>query len=312
MYIPRKLVFQELRFYLISVGVIFLAITAILIFTVELVSLLLTKKLEDLIRKMNTNVESLIQNDNIQLYTTKDEFGTLGNVFYELIFKVKEYYKKITDYELEKTVLETQILQERINPHFLYNTLSTMKWISEDKKIQNVVDSMVKYYRIALNKGSSIITITQESEMIVEYLQLQKFAYGNDFEFHIDIEEGVGNYFMLKHLLQPVVENAVLHGLNGRETGGIIHIKAKRNEANIIFEISDNGSGMEQDKVDKLLQGTHDSLFGGYGMRNVQKRMEVFYGAGFGIEIQSVLKQGTTVFMHIPSFVSSNIHNSMK
>src|SRR5690606_23906152 len=113
-----------------------------------------------------------------------DEFGKMGDVFYEMTLKIKEYYQKITVYELEKTVLETQLLQERFNPHFLYNTLSTMRWISEDKQVQDVIDSMVKYYRIALNKGSSIITIKQEMAMIREYLHLQRFAYGKEFDFH--------------------------------------------------------------------------------------------------------------------------------
>ncbi|QGQ95000.1 hypothetical protein EHS13_08940 [Paenibacillus psychroresistens] len=313
MFIPRSLVFQELKLYWVTVIVIFLVIIAFLIFTVEVVSYFLTKKLEVLFRKMNKkSVESLINNNDMQFNKTQDEFGTIGNVFYELTVKIKEYYKQITDYELERKVLETQLLQERFNPHFLYNTLSTIRWITEDTKVKEVVNSMVRYYRIALNKGSSIITITQELEMIEEYLRLQKFAYGNEFEFVIEMEEGIGNYLILKHLLQPVVENAVLHGLNGRETGGIIRIHARNYEGDIAFDISDNGAGMDSEKLEKVLNGSDDGTYGGYGMENIRKRMEIFYGSGYGIEIVSIQDQGTTVIIRIPAFLNANIQMSMK
>ena len=312
MFIPRNLIFKELSFYLITILIAFVIITVILFFTVEFVAYFLTKKLQNLFLKMNMNIESMINNENLEIHVEEDEFGTIENKFHELIQKIKEYYKEKNEYEFERKSLETKLLQERINPHFLYNTLSTMKWISEDKRVQNVIDSMVKYYRIALNKGSSIITIYQEMEMIGEYLKLQNFAYGNEFESKIDIEEGLGKYLILKHLLQPVVENAVLHGLNGCETGGLIIIKVLSQEDKIVFEITDNGIGMEQDKIERLLNGETDMKYGGYGMKNIQKRMEVFYGKDGSIDIKSEKNQGTTVRIIIPGMLESDIHNSMK
>ena len=312
MFIPKNLIFKELSFYLITIFIAFVIITVILFFTVEFVAYFLTKKLQNLFLKMNMNIESMINNENLEIHVEEDEFGTIENKFHELIQKIKEYYKEKNEYEFERKSLETKLLQERINPHFLYNTLSTMKWISEDKRVQNVIDSMVKYYRIALNKGSSIITIYQEMEMIGEYLKLQNFAYGNEFESKIDIEEGLGKHLILKHLLQPIVENAVLHGLNGCETGGLIIIKVLSQEDKIVFEITDNGIGMEQDKIERLLNGETDMKYGGYGMKNIQKRMEVFYGKDGSIDIKSEKNQGTTVRIIIPGMLESDIHNSMK
>ncbi|HEY5585772.1 MAG TPA: histidine kinase [Ruminiclostridium sp.] len=312
MYIPKKLIFEELKYYLLTIILTLFIITIILFFSVEIAAFFLTKKLEGLFLKMNTNIESLIKNENPEIFADEDEFGTIENKFHELIQKIKEHYQEVNEYELERKSLETKLLQERINPHFLYNTLSTLKWITEDKRVQNVIDSMVKYYRIALNKGSSIVTIYQELEMIREYLKLQIFAYGNELEFKIEIEDGIGKFLILKHLLQPVVENAVLHGVNGRETGGVIMITVKSCVNQIIFKIFDNGIGMEQDKIEEILSGTSNKIYGGYGMRNIQKRMEIFYGKDSGLHIESVKNQGTTVTITIPSFLDSDIHSSMK
>lgn len=312
MFIPKNLIFQELKLYLIIIVATFLIITIILFFTVEIVAFYLTKRLEGLFLKMNTNVDLLIKNENFEIHAEMDEFGTLENKFHELIQKMKQYYEERNEYELERKSLETKLLQERFNPHFLYNTLSTLKWIIEDKRVENVIDSMVKYYRIALNKGSSIITIQQELEMLGEYLKLQKFAYGNENEYRINIEEGLGKYLILKHLLQPVVENAVLHGLSGYKTGGIIDISVKNCETDIVFVITDNGIGMEQEKVEKILRGITDQQYGGYGMSNLQKRMKVFYGEKYGIDIESIINQGTSVKITIPRFLDSDFHSSMK
>lgn len=312
MYVPKKPVFEDLKYYLFTIIGILLIITAFLFLSVEIAAFFLTKKLEVLFQKMNTNVESLITNDSSELFLDQDEFGTIESKVHELIQKIKEYYQEKNEYELQRKSLETKLLQERINPHFLYNTLSTLKWITEDKSVQTVIDSMVKYYRIALNKGSSIVTINQELEMISEYLKLQRFAYGNEFEFQIDVEEGVGKFLILKHLLQPVVENAVLHGLSGIETGGRIDIHARSIENKVVIEIIDNGMGMEQDKLEQIMNETSIDNFGGYGMKNIRKRMEIFYGKDYSFEIASAVNVGTTVTITIPGFLDSDIHNSMK
>jgi len=306
--IPKSHIVKELQWYWVAVVAIVLIIVAILLFTVEMVSHYLTRKLETLLRKMNKNVESLINDDDtMQIHTSQDEFSKIENSFYELLRKVKEYYERITEFELDRKVLETQLLQERFNPHFLYNTLSTIRWISDDPRVKDVVTSMVKYYRIALNKGSSIITLTQELEMIEEYLRLQKFAYGNEFDYVIEYEEGIGHYLILKHLLQPIVENAVLHGLNGRESGGVIKVTASKQNKMIVFEIFDNGIGIEPEKIEHVLRGASKGPFGGYGMLNIRKRLEIFYATEEGLSIRSDPGQGTTVTVRIPALLDADI-----
>ncbi len=310
-FIPKDYIYKNLNLYLITVALIILFITAVVFIAVKFVSVSLTRRLQELLTDMNTSIESLVKNDRLQIYKAEDEFGTIGSRFNELVCRIKEYYKKNTKYEFEKRILETELLQERINPHFLYNTLSTMRWICSDQKVINALDSLVKYYRIALNKGSSIVKISHELEMIEEYLRLQKFAYGYVFEFQITIDDGVREYLILKHMLQPIAENAVLHGINECEEGGMIKINCKMKEEKIVFEISDNGQGMEKATIDKLLSGKTES-YGGYGIHNVQKRMETFYGEGFGLDIKSIVNHGTTVVMEIPCHLNADIQDWMK
>lgn len=305
MFLPKYLVFQGIIPYLISAALIFVFTALLLFFTAEVVSSLLTKKLKTLLADMNTDIETLIQSENPKLHGSEDEFAAIGSMFVDLFGKVKDYYRRIAQYETDMILLEVQLLQERINPHFLYNTLSTMKWIYRDKGIQTVLDSMVKYYRIALNRGSSLITIAQELEMIEEYLKLQIFAYGNEFKYSIHVEEGVGKYIVLKHLLQPVVENAVLHGLNGVETEGLLTISARLSETAIVFEISDNGAGMDSALIKKILNESKEDISGGgYGLKNIMKRMKVFYGKEYGIRFDSTPSKGTTVTIKIPAVLN--------
>lgn len=308
MFIPKDVIFQELRPFFAGVVIVILLFMVILLLTVKAVSYFLTKRLEGLLLGVNMNVGNLFNGESMQADKTDgDEFGRIGDIFFVLIRRIKEYYQKLSEYEMERKEFETRLLQERFNPHFLYNTLSTIKWNSGDKKVHSVIDSLVKYYRIALNKGSSIVTVSQEMDMIREYLNLQKFAYGIEFEFEIDIEEGTGNLLVLKHLIQPAVENAVLHGLSCKVTGGYIHIACRRNGNAIEFEVIDNGAGIEPSKLESIKrrlagQGTE----GGYGIWNIQERLRVFYGEGYGINMRSAVDQGTSIAITIPCRVKAD------
>lgn len=309
MYIPKSVMNDSLKRFMASVGLIALAIMVLLLLAVEIISYFLTKKLVRLLQKMDTDVDKLMATDALDANPTGDEFGTIEQRFYELVEKVHLYYRKIASFEVERKLLETRLLQERFNPHFLYNTLSTLRWISTDEKVHKVINSLVKYYRIALNKGSSIVTVSQELEMIEEYFNLQKFAYGNEFEYAIETEEGTGGILVLKHLLQPIVENAVLHGMNGRKSGGFIRVTVVKKEERLEFVIEDNGQGMDPARAEALVNGRQAGPAGGYGMQNVRKRIEVFYGGEGRFTIQSAPQTGTRVTLIVPCRLDPEIEH---
>lgn len=300
LFLPRHYVGKKTTGFIVTAGFIFAGLSALIVVLVFTISKTLTRRLHILISEINRDVEKIMESDEIALIPGDDEFSRINRKFRELVGKIKEYYQEIASMETEKKALEVELLQELINPHFLYNALDGIKWASRDPRLSQVVDSMVRYYRIALNKGNKILKVAQELSMVEEYLKLQKFAYESDFRYVVDVEEEIKECQMLKHLLQPIVENAVLHGINKQGAEGIIRIAGRRFGSGILFEIEDNGSGMEEDKVRQILGGSFQSLSGGYGLMNVRRRVEMFYGKEYGLEIVSAPGRGTKVTLHIP------------
>jgi two-component system, sensor histidine kinase YesM len=229
-----------------------------------------------------------------------DEFSQINSKFHEMVKKMKEFYSHEVSLRTEKKTLEMELLQSLINPHFLYNTLDGIKWAYNDPKLSEVVDSMVRYYRIALSKGNTILKVSQEISMLEEYLKLQRFSYESDFQYRIDVEETILDCLMIKHILQPIVENSVLHGINKQGSAGLITVSGQLEDGKILFILSDNGVGMEQEKLERVLKGEVKGLQGGYGLFNIQKRLELFYGNDFALKGSSIPGHGTTVTMFLP------------
>ena len=300
MFIPKSLIFKELSGFIFLTFCIFLISICLIFFSVTIVSMLLTHRLSSLVAKLNKDIDKLIYDGELNIDTGDDEFSIISLKFYELIKKVKEYYEQISGYDLERNVLKLQLLQERFNPHFLYNTLSSIKWAFSNDKLSEIIDSMVKFYRLALNKGNEILKISSELEMIREYLTIQKFAFDLNLEYTIQIDERIYDCLITKHLLQPFVENAILHGINGLKSQGLIKITGRFEGKNIKIEISDNGVGIPQEKLDQILQFKSNIANSGYGIRNVQKQIEPYFGADYGIDIISSVNEGTTVIITIP------------
>jgi sensor histidine kinase YesM len=275
--------------------------------TARTVSFYLTRRLTNLIAGIDTNIENLMEGQELSFNAGNDEFTRIYIRFYEIIQKIREYYSKLCEYEkerktleLEKKVLELELLQARINPHFLYNTLSALRFAFPNEKLSQLVASMAKYYRVALNRGENIIKVGDELDMVEEYLKIQKFTYISDFSYLIDMPENVRECMIIKHLLQPIVENAFIHGVSGVETGGVIKIIGGLYEGKLVFNIIDNGIGIEQEKIIRILNGENVSTYGGYGLRNVIRRIKTYYGNDYGLSIKSSLNEGTAVTVTIP------------
>ena len=306
-FLPKSLVLNELK----GITIIFIIILCILIIcifiTARVVSFYLTRRLTNLIAGIDTNIENLMEGQELSFNAGNDEFTRIYIRFYEIIQKIREYYSKLCEYEkerkvleLEKKVLELELLQARINPHFLYNTLSALRFAFPNEKLSKLVASMAKYYRVALNRGENTIKVGDELDMVEEYLKIQKFTYISDFSYLIDMPDNVREYMIIKHLLQPIVENAFIHGVSGLETGGVIKIIGGLYEGKLVFNIIDNGIGIEQEKIIRIQNGENVSMYGGYGLRNVIRRIKTYYGNDYGLSIKSNLNEGTAVTITIP------------
>jgi sensor histidine kinase YesM len=162
---------------------------------------------------------------------------------------------------------------------------------------------MVCYYRIALNRGNSILSVAQEMEMVRAYLEIQKFAYESDFRYNIVIGESLENGLMIKNVVQPIVENAFLHGIK-RTPRDCISVEVHREEDAVYFTISDNGVGMSKEKTDKIINGEITSIRSGYGLYNIKRRIELYYGEGYGLSVVSEKGVGTTVTLKLKYIVT--------
>lgn len=263
------------------------------------------KKLHDVTTTITKNdLQSLMTSDNV------DEITELGMSFNIMIGKIKELLdSKIKEQENLKKA-ELRALQAQINPHFLYNTLDTIIWMAESKKTDDVVkivSALSNFFRISLSKGMDWITIGEELERIKSYLTIQKMRYRDILDFKIEVDEDVMENTILKLVLQPLVENALYHGIKNKRQGGIINVRARRKGTDEVqLEVEDNGIGFTPEKLAQLrAELENDSgdfrLESGFGIGNVNKRIRLYYGKPYGLSIQSEYHAGTCVTLVIPA-----------
>ena len=199
----------------------------------------------------------------------------------------------------------------KINPHFLYNTLDTVVWLAEAKQndqVVAIVTYLSEFFRTTLSKGQDIITIYDEKRHIESYLKIQQFRYQDVLEYSIDIEEKLYEAKIPKLLLQPLVENALVHGIRNKRGKGHLSVRGYFQENDVIFEVEDDGKGMNKEELEALIHGMdHDSgadRQSGFGVANVNQRIHVYYGEQYGISYESHPGEGTLVRIQVADHVS--------
>jgi two-component system sensor histidine kinase YesM len=261
------------------------------------------KKLHDVTTTIaREDLEPLVTSDNV------DEITELGMSFNIMVGKVRELLAaKIQEQENLKKA-ELRVLQAQINPHFLYNTLDTIIWMVESKRTAQVVDlvrALSRFFRISLSKGEDWITVGEEFEHVTSYLAIQKIRYRDILDYQIEVDDAILSATILKLTLQPLVENALYHGIKNKRSGGVIKVSGRcRGDAMIDVEIEDNGMGMTPARLTEvrraLLRDAHATSEGGYGLINVNQRIRLYYGQRYGLTITSEYGAGTTVGLTIP------------
>ena len=239
------------------------------------------------------------------------EIDELSENFNDKIIRIKELIENIKTEQKNKKNTELWLLQSQINPHFLYNTLDTVVWMAEagdSKKVVDMITALSSFLRIGLNNGKRFISIREEIRHIESYLKIQKFRYEDILEYSIEIEDNLFDIRILKLLLQPIVENALYHGIKYKRSGGKISIKGYREEKNIILQVKDNGIGMDSTRLEKLrntvnikfVDAVVKSSGESFGLYNVAERIRLYYGSEYGLNIESKENIGTTVSIILP------------
>lgn len=236
----------------------------------------------------------------------RDEIGELTNRFGKMLNRLNEQIDETYRSKIIQKEAELKALQSQINPHFLYNTLSFINWKAlknDAPEISHVVTSMSKFYRTALNQGNNIITVRNELENIKSYIEIIQVMGDYSFDVVYKIDEEVNDYSTINLILQPLAENAIKHGIKQKNNGkGLLYVSAWLGKGTVNFAIEDNGPGMEKETIDTIL--TMQST--GYGLKNVNERLQLRFGTKYGISIQSRLGYGTVMTIVIPQSLYSS------
>ena len=232
-----------------------------------------------------------------------DEIGGLIRGFGSMIDKINYLINEVYEGKLLQKQYEMRALQAQINPHFLYNSLSLINWKALEAgkdDISKLTLALSSFYRTSLNRGNNVLTIRQELENMKSYLEIQSCMHDDSFDVILDIQEDILNYQTLNLLLQPLIENAIEHGIDLLEDRkGVIKITGRMDEERIYLYVEDNGVGIEPELLSSILEFKTR----GYGVRNVNERIKLFYGEEYKLQIESSEGQGTRSTITIPKGV---------
>lgn len=242
-----------------------------------------------------------------------DEIADLGNSFNIMLENIKQLIERNRREQELKQLAELRTLQAQINPHFLYNTLDSIIWMAEAEKKESVikiVKALARFFRLSLNKGKDWIMIKTELEHAQNYLVIQQMRYHDILEYKITVDPELMVYQIPKMTIQPLIENAIYHGIKNKRGKGLIQIGGHIAEQDIILYVQDNGIGMPPERLEQLrieldtpidsLTSKEDDHEGGFGLLNVHHRIKLYFGESYGIKLDSTYKDGSTISIRIP------------
>ena len=240
-----------------------------------------------------------------------DELSPIYERISYLMNQLNQMHEEANKLKTEKAQMELNFLQAEINPHLLYNTLSVLKWDCMDRFPDgaDIIDTLVNYYRGILHNGQQIITIRDEVELIKNYIDIVSYANSKNYVCNINMENNLLSSHTFKLILQPFVENAVLHGLF-KTVEPVIDICGHFSGDNIILTVSDNGCGMEKDTLERINSENSLSSYTSYGIKNTAKRMKLLYGDESFIRIESKPHEGTKVTLSIKNLSKTELEES--
>ena len=304
-----------INFTQITIFILFVVFLAIILLVFA--NMFISAKIANPIKALENSVKELekgSQNVDIAIGGSH-EIQHLGKTIKSMVEQMHKLMGDIV-YEQElKRQRELDALQAQINPHFLYNTLDSIVWMVENERYNEaitMVTSLAGFFRIGLNKGKNIITIKDELKHAENYITIQHMRFKDKFTFKINADENVLNFATIKLIIQPLIENAVYHGMEFMDGDGEIIVNAYKKDNELYIDVIDNGMGIPPEIVDKLL--THESRSkgkgSGVGLKNVQERIQLYFGKEYGLSILSEPDEGTIIRIHLPCIEINQIYSS--
>lgn len=285
---------NSLRFTMLCyMGVIFFILFSIMIVIYNSIY----NPIDHILTSMNQFSE---KNLNVNIVDEgNDELHELAENYNSLVSRIQDLVETVEQKQGEKREAEIKMLQAQINPHFLFNTLNTLRYLAilnEDKPLNQGITALAKLLRNTITDSKELVDITDEIENVKNYIIIQKLRYGNLFDTNYQIDPELAHCKIMKFLLQPIVENAILHGFQEDLENQVLQIRIEKDEHGIMVEVKDNGKGfaisLQEEKISNKLSGI--------GMRNIKERIQLTYGEAYHMQIMSVIDKGTTVTLILP------------
>ncbi|WP_308635833.1 sensor histidine kinase [Paenibacillus silvisoli] len=291
----------SLRWYILSLGLAFSFIGILLaIFVASTVHRPLQKMIRAMRKAQNGDFDARIEDKR------EDEFGYLFVHFNQMVARIKELINELYVQKLLEQGLQLKMLGSQINAHFLYNTLDSIHWIARIHKVDDIstmIFGLSKYLRISLNEGRDEVSVSEVVQLLDSYIMIQKVRYRDKFSLHLHVDKSLEEYKVLKYIFQPLVENAIYHGLEKKSGKGRLDVAFIHDNGCLKFVVTDDGAGIASDKLSELqliLSGKRSEEGQHFALRNIHAQIHIAYGVQYGIQLQSSYGSGTEVTMTIP------------
>jgi len=280
-------------------------LAAVVLAAALLSSWLLSRRLSRPLRELSSAMEKFETDADRFTYHPVDgarEVQELSASFGHMVLRIQQLVSTVRQEEINLRKTELKALQAQINPHFLYNTLDSIAWMCEQGRSGDAVKmihALARLFRISISRGRELIPIAREIEHAQNYLEIQKYRYKNQFTYSFDVDPGCLDYYCNKITLQPIIENAIMHGLALLVDEGRIEVRVCQEGEDIMFRVEDNGVGMSEEQVRAILDEDAQDR-GGIGIKNVNDRLQIYFGKQYGLRITSEPDVGTTVEVRMP------------
>ncbi|MFA7222054.1 MAG: sensor histidine kinase [Bacilli bacterium] len=307
-----KTALTSFLFIMLTLAIVVITIFVVFIFIISnSISNPLRQLQNEMIKVENLNY---VVDPSIEVNGSK-EVQNIEHSFNQMMTRIKELMGKVLEEQEEQRKSELKALQNQINPHFLYNTFDSIIYLidkGENDKAEEMIVALSKFFRISVSKGKNIIPLEKEIEHAKYYLQIQKLRFGEAFSYDINVDPELYKYYVIKLILQPIIENAIGHGISEMsDKTGKITINGYIKDGLIMLDVIDNGYGILPEKINEIYASFNDkNVHNGVGIKNVYERIRIYYGEKANINITSVLDAGTTVSIIIP--VEGAINNEEK
>lgn len=298
---------NELEIYMRRIVKIFMTLLSSIVIAGIGISIMITKSVTKPIDDMKKTAERLGRGELEARATlgNLEEINILSRTFNKMSDEISALMEKTKQEQKNLRIAELKLHQEQINPHFLYNTLDSIVWMVENERYQEaivMVTSLAGFFRVGLSKGKNIITLEDELNHAGNYITIQHMRFRDKFTFDINVEKDILNMATIKLIVQPLLENAVYHGVEFMDGDGEIKVNAYAENNTLYIDVTDNGMGIPEENIEGLLkrESTHRGKGSGIGLKNVHERIQLYFGENYGLTILSEADVGTTVRIRLP------------